>query len=342
MIRIYLKNYLKRINYILVYLIIFIISMLLIAQLTNISIASSFKIIETYNEYDYDVCYVLNYSINSSEEVVYCDTDLTFYTDCKKNNRVVATSIMKKSDENIKVVSGFDFSKLMKYNEIIIPLNIAEEYNLNVGNVIYCEFPYSLELVECTIVDVSGYCYDLSDNSIINSVGVLAIGYNCDYILNFESKYLLFSRTNKNEEISIFPQVLNEIIYKNNFKSQSIFKLIAPLMLEFVFIGLLFIIYWLLIGRKTNIDLKILISKGTEKKKIIQVKTIEFIILFLFPLLLCFLIGVLIKGYLSKLYVLFVSILLIVIFLMFVVYEFLIFKNRSRNYETIRNKKFKN
>ena len=264
--------------------------MALISVLLGTSLAfkdSLFKassIDNSYSSVAYQFGYELNYSCGSPFEIIYPDTDIQLYTTASKDRRIVSSVLMETKNGLKEKVSQFDFNILEHSDQIIIPENISKSYGLKIGDIIFCEYPFSLRLFEIRVIDICPAAYDFSENSIRNDVGLVCIGFNENYLDTSNCKYVLLTKESEAGMLSDFPQILRRTFTSHHFIAQGRLFLIEPFAVTSMLIVGLYMLYFFTIGSITLADLKRLHKLGLRVWKIRLFSFCEFVMLFVAPI----------------------------------------------------------
>ena len=170
--------------------------------------------LNSYDSADYSIIYILNYGEGFSNECLYPDTDVQFYHDAEKSQRLTVSGIMREEG------ASYDLSYLaplsvLKPGEVCISQNVADGYMLGIGDTIFAEYSYSQELVPMTVASIMQTEFDYVHPSIDNDVGVVFLGFNENYASSTKGKYILFAEKSKADELAVFPQIINEVINKS-------------------------------------------------------------------------------------------------------------------------------
>lgn len=170
--------------------------------------------LNSYDTADYSIIYVLNYGKAFNNECLYPDTDVQFYQDAGLSHRLTVSSIMR--EEGVSYNLGY-LSPLscLKPGEICIAQNVAEAYKLNIGDTLFAEYSYSSVPMPMKVSSIMQTEYDYGNPIIDNSIGVLFLGFNEEYCASTNGKYILFSEKTKADELSIFPQIIQDVINKS-------------------------------------------------------------------------------------------------------------------------------
>lgn len=283
MLKRYFKNYRYRLGPIALYLLVLISMIVLFVCLSKTNFVKAISIQHSYNSSSFRYGYVLNYSIGDCSEVIYSDADIVFYKDSQRHYKLVATSIMEPENSCDKKIGPYNFSLIETYQEAIIPRNVAVLYDLQVGDEIFCEYSYTTELISTKIVEICNDFYDLNSNSIQNDVGMIALGFNPNYVNNTICKYVILSAESKTAEIAEFPQLLSGTFNKIDFINKAQKIIIIPIAILVLIIVFLYALYLVMIGRRTVHDLKILFYNGLTRSSFRFALIIEGIILYLIP-----------------------------------------------------------
>lgn len=274
----YFKNYRFRVGSIAVHLLILVSALLASFLLCARTITKSHGILSSYRSVSFEYGYVLNYAFSDSDVLIYPDTDISFFVDENETNKITACSVMKPKYESQSDLTPFDFSKLPDCRNVIVPANIAKKYDLSVGDSLFCSVPYSDTSLETKIVDICSDCYDFSENAIENDVGLLALGYDEEFVSSVKTKYLLLSEERRSADLSPYPQILQKTFTKGNFLLKGKKLLVFPLVVYFSAFLISNLSFWLTIGKRTLYEMPQLYKLGTRKTVIRLIPIIEALI----------------------------------------------------------------
>lgn len=283
MLVLYLKNYRYRQRPIVIMLLVLIALLIGNTAINRSTVNKAYDILNSYNFYSFNYGYELSRESGLTNEVIYPDTDILFYKDCKKNCKIITSSIMKKEGNPSNYLNIVDLNVLKKSNEVIVPQNIADNYDLQIGDYIYCEYFYSNDLIQSKIVDILNFSlYDFSENAIENNVGLIILSYQEEYVKSTYCKYILLSEQSASNELSKTNCIINRTFIKANYEKDSYKMLIVPSLLTLTFFMIVGFIY-ILFSKKTTSDLKILVSKGLKMKLAKLWHILESLAIFLVP-----------------------------------------------------------
>lgn len=272
--RAYLKCYRYRLFQTFNSLLVIVLLMLICGLLFGSRIKKVSNQLSNYNIADYNIIYCLNYDVPMENICVYPDSDIPIYLDEEKSKRISVSVVMKKAtaDYNLDYLEPLD---RLENNQIILSENIANKYDLNIGDEVYVEFPNKSTLSAFTVKSIKDYEYDYSNPNLVNDVGVAFIDTDIDYIENNNCKYILFSKDSQAEHLFDYPQIINEIINKSDNNSYVFNQGISALFFILVIsIGAIILIKMILFS-KSYIIIKRLYLKGICKKTLILATIIE-------------------------------------------------------------------
>ena len=291
MISLFIKSYKYRFKELLLYFLSTICLFFVSASLFANTINTSTSINDAYKSYNYEQCYIFNYETEIEDELIYPDTTIEFFADYNMAQKITATSVMKKGNCHYKN-NQFSFDLLTSEECVCVPLNIAKTYNIKTGSNIFALFPHDNILKKMNVVEISSTNFDISDLGAKNNIGLLAIGFNENYVKNISSKYCVFSSEKLDETIGSMPQVLNKVINKIEYIDFSKRLLLAPVLVEIGIVIVSFILFLLLVAFKTHNKVSLLIKKGLAKNTVRKIEFSEtFILHTVFCILFYFLIN---------------------------------------------------
>lgn len=287
MIRLFCKSYIYRLKNFFILLFILVGLNLLFSFIAYKNLSLSFAVQKSYLNYDYDYGYVLNYNGDAGEEYIYPDTNIEFFLDSSGKTKIIATSLMLKKDINYSN-NLFNYESIKKDHTICIPKNIASTYHLSIGDTIYANYSYNNNLTSLSIASVDGYLYDVSDNSVINEVGMLCLPYDDDYVNNIKTKYIAFSKQSLADKYADKPQIISDTFNRKSFIQESKQLLLIGYILLSVSIISGIIFYFLMFGKTTNKRMLNLTKKGIKQRTIVLFNIIESFTLYSVPELISF------------------------------------------------------
>ena len=225
----YVKGYVYRVTMIIIAVAAILTSSLLCYGLFHKKLNKVGGQLHNYDSADYSIIYILNYGEGLNNECLYPDTDIQFFHDAEKYRRLTVSSIMQ--EEGVSYDLGY-LVPLARLNpgEVCISQNVADRYELGIGDTIFAEYSYSQELVPVRVTGIMQTEFDYAHPSTDNDIGVVFLGFNENYAVSTNGKYLLFADESKAEELAVFPQIINEVINKaanvDNVSSQGVAALI--------------------------------------------------------------------------------------------------------------------
>lgn len=281
----YYGTYKYRISEILIAILSMILALVLCSILFGKRINSISSQLETLSESDYNYIYVLNYPIMLDNEYIYPDTGIMLYSDSGQTKRIASTILMQEMgqsyDEHI-----LSCDRCLGESEISISQNIADAYGLNVGMIIYAQYPHVIDPVEMTIVSIMDVNYDFENPDVDNDIGVAVVGYNENYCNSTINKALCFSRESLSSEISDYQQVLDSIISKSDNQKYVVLQSRIVFVVEVILVISAIIIAEVSFFSNSTVRLKRLFLKGISKKQLIMVPFVEHFLFMLVPVVL--------------------------------------------------------
>ena len=210
----YVKGYVQRVTMIVIAVAIVVASSLLSYCLFHEKLNKAGGQLNSYGAADYSIIYILNYGEAFDNECLYPDTDIQFYQDADMAHRLTVSSIMREDgvSYNLKYLSPLS---CLKPGEICIAQNVAEAYELNVGDTLFAEYSYSPVPVPVKVASITQTEYDYRNPAIDNSIGVVFLGFDEEYFASTNNKFILFAEESKANELAIFPQIITEVINKS-------------------------------------------------------------------------------------------------------------------------------
>ena len=283
-----MKSYLNCYRYRLQQIVISVIATAFVIIICGVLFGGRLKKISNqlfnYSNADYNILYTLNYDAMLNNTCVYPDTDILVYLDNSKTKRIAASLVMKKPE------AQYDLNYLQKLNtigkdQVLLPSNLREKYNLNVGDTVYIEYPYKSELCAVTIGSITNYEYDYCNPNIANDIGVAFIDADNGYIENTNCKYILFSKSSQADTLADYPQIINDIVNKGTNQSK-VFKQGVPALVFSILlsIGSIVISNIVLFSKSLGI-FKRLYLKGAKRKSLVAISFGEKIVLSIIPLI---------------------------------------------------------
>lgn len=282
---IYVRSYKSRICGVLISILSIFLAVLICSLLFGNKTKRINSQLKTYSDSQYSYIYKLNYPLGLEDEYIYADTNIFVYADSQQKTRIPTIVLMQNENSSYNK-SSLGYSGIIRSDEVVLAQNIADEFHLSVGDKIFAQYPYSNDLVSLTLVALSDANYDFENPDIDNEIGITIIGFNELYAKSTENKYLCFSTTSLNKEISEHAQILDSIYHKtSNYKyvfSQGLHILvIEAFMLVAAIIASEFFFY-----RYSHPILRRLYLKGMESAYLRKIPFIEHIVLSVLPSLL--------------------------------------------------------
>lgn len=252
--------------------------------------------ISNYDAADYNIIYILNYGEWLDNECIYPDTDVQIFFDATKQVRLTVSSIMKEDTVNYSLSYLIPLSDLQN-DEICVSDITAKQYGINIGDVLYADYPYSSSPVPLTVKQITDTEYDYLKPDIGNNIGVAFLGYDENYRENTLSKYILFSDVSKADILSEYPQIINSIINKSANRSKVADQATAPFVFLCLFFTVSIVLSHMLFFGKSEKYLYRCYLKGMRKNSIVIIPFLEKIFFCLVP---CSLIQFLITSFLTS------------------------------------------
>lgn len=239
--------------------------------------------LETYDSADYSIVYLLNYGSRLENECIYTDMDIAFYKDSHKKERIVGSGIMKQEGVPCNLAYLSPVEKL-NFGEICVTRNIADRYNLVVGDIVFSESSYSPDLIELQVKEIAGTEFDYSNPNIDNNVGVVFLGFDETYFANTKCRFILFAEDSKADELSAFPQILNRVINKSENGEKVAGQATAALVIEVLFVLIAVILSHIAFFSKSHGLLYRCFLKGMSRAALNTVPFLEKILLCMVPM----------------------------------------------------------
>ncbi len=211
----YVKEYIRRVPMIIIAVAAILISSLLCYGLFHEKLNKVGGQLNSYDSADYSIIYILNYGEAFSNECLFPDTDIQFYRDADRSQRLTVSSVMREEGVLYDLKYIAPLSKLDS-GEVCISRNVAEKYKLGIGETVYAEYSYSPMPVPVTVTAIMQTEFDYVHPVADNDVGVVFLGYNKNYAVSTNGKYILFSEKTKADELAEYPQIINGVINKSN------------------------------------------------------------------------------------------------------------------------------
>ena len=212
--KMYVKGYTQRAMAIVTTIAIILLSSLLCYGLFHKKLYRVAGQLNSYNSADYSIIYILNYGEWFDNECLYPDTDIQIYLDANKTRRMTVSSVMRNEKVTYDLTYLAPLSGLVA-DEMCISENVADTYNLDVGDTLYVEYPYSVTPEQTIISDIMQAEYDYVNPIIDNNVGVVFLGFNEKYAASTKGNSVLFAEKSRADELSAFPQIINSVINKS-------------------------------------------------------------------------------------------------------------------------------
>lgn len=280
----YIKTYRYRVTGIVMvallsFMAVFIISVMFKNRLNEIS-----NQLESYNNSDYSVAYVLNYGLLSDNEFVFPDTDIQLYLDEAGTERLAVSCLMPQKGSNYSI-EELNSINTINDGEVIVSKNVADRYDLEVGDTIYVQYPYSSSLIGTYVSEISRTEYDYENPNIANGIGIVYVAYDEKYVESTKCKYLIFSETSLAKELSEHPQILSGVINKNKNQEEVLSQGIHILIFETIFLAVAMIISFQVFFSRSFALLKRLYLKGEKQSILTVIPLLERLIWWVIPCL---------------------------------------------------------
>ena len=238
--------------------------------------------LKNYDSADYSTIYILNYGEGFPNECLYPDTDIQFYRDAEKSQRLTVSSIMR--EEGV----SYDLSYLaplfiLKPGEVCISQNVADRYTLGIGDTILAEYSYSQEIVPVTVASIMQTEFDYGHPSTDNDVGVVFLGFNEEYASSTNGKCILFAEKSKADELAIFPQIINEVINKSVSNDYVLSQGVAALIFGALFSLVSVILAQIVFFSKSRMPLYRCYLKGMKRSLLPVIPLLERLVFCLLP-----------------------------------------------------------
>ncbi len=238
--------------------------------------------LNSYDSADYSIIYILNYGKSFNNECLYPDTDIQFYRDADRSRRLTVSSIMR--EEGVLYDLGYlSCLSCLKPGEVCISQNVADAYDLSIGDDLFVEYSYSPLLVSVKVMDIMQTEYDYVNPSIDNDIGVVFLGFNREYAASTNSKFVLFAEKSKTDELAIFPQIISEVINKSGNVDNVTSQGAAALIVEIMFSLAAVILAHMLFFSKSNIPLYRCYLKGMNRFLMSIIPLVEKLVFCLLP-----------------------------------------------------------
>lgn len=278
----YLKGYVQRVAAIITVIAVILASSLLSYGLFHKKLNSVSGQLNSYNSADYSIIYILDYGEAFNNECLYPDTDVQFYRDADKSHRLTVSSIMREEGVSYNLAYLAPLSQLLP-GEMCIPQNIADAYELSVGDTIYAEYPYSVTPEPVTVSAIMRTEYDYEHPVLDNDIGVVFLGFNEKHAVNTNGKFVLFAEESRAEELSAFPQIIKDVINKSECISTVLSQGTAALLFEAIFALASVILVHMAFFSRSYLPLHRCYLKGMKRFFMVAVPFIERLTFCLLP-----------------------------------------------------------
>ncbi len=280
--RIYIRGYLQRGNEVAIAVICCIAAILLSYVLFHGRLDKLSSQLSSYAEADYSLIYVLNYKVPVENIALFPDTDVMFYTDEEKTQRLTVSSIMKLETEDYSENYLEDLTDLQT-DEVILTDTVARKYDLAVGDILYVEYPYTNNLFQKKVVGVAVTDYDFLRPNIDNDIGMVYIGYEKDYENNVRCKYVIFSNKSQAEALAQYSQAISSVLNKSENERYVFGQGLFILIFQAVLVLASFIIANAAFFSKSKKRLKRCYLKGMKKEWIVLWPLFEKVVFAVIP-----------------------------------------------------------
>lgn len=283
MIRLYIKNYRYRLGPVISMLLVLLALLFFNTLVNSKNITKANDIFDSYKSYAFNYGYILSSKSNLDNEALYPDTDILFYKDEQKKNKIVASSIMQESAQSGNYFNIFDFNAFSHEDEAILPYNVAMENDIKVGDIIYCDYSFTNDLIPTKVILITSLsAYDFSDNAVENDVGIIALSYKNNYANTTNCNYVLLSENSAIENLSKNSVPIKTTFSKITFQKNSKEIIIVPSIINLIVLAIVGALY-LIFSKKTTKDLKALINKGLQMSVAKAVLILESLVLYALP-----------------------------------------------------------
>ena len=278
----YIKGYKQRVATITLAVAVVLMSSLLCYFLFHNQLNKIGGQLNSYDSADYSIIYILNYGERLNNECIYPDTDIQFYQDAEKSLKLTVSSIMR--EENVLYDLAY-LSSLSGLNsgEVCISQNVADKYNLTIGDVLFAEYSYSSEPVPLKVSSIMPTELDYVHPNIDNDIGMVFFGYNSNYAINMKSKYILFAEKSKTDDLAVYPQIISEVINKATNIDDVSYQGMPALLIETLFSLASVIIAQIVFFSKSRLSLYRCYLKGMRRIVMPVISLIERLFFCLLP-----------------------------------------------------------
>lgn len=272
--KVYLRGYARRWKNILLAVLCVLVALLLSCVLFQSKLNKISGQLNSYDQAEYSLIYVLNYEANLDNEFIYPDTDTQIYLDKAKTKRLTVSSVMR---DDSAIYSEVEWSSInnLGYDELIISKNVSGKYGVGVGESLFVEFPYSSDLREFTIKGIARDNYDFTNPNIDNDIGIVYLGYDGYYESNTQCKYIAFSKHSEAEILSEYPQIIDTVINKSDNEDYVFQQGLYILLFQSIFVIIAIILAFMGFYVKSNNLLKRCYLKGMKKIALIWMPFLE-------------------------------------------------------------------
>ncbi|MCR4781606.1 MAG: hypothetical protein K5851_02490 [Lachnospiraceae bacterium] len=231
----YIKNYRYRLSGIIMSIALAFLAVLLSAGIFGNRINALSNQLKHYQDSEYNIAYILNYSVPAENELIYADTDIQLFLDENGNERLAVSCLMPLENEDYTLTEMKNVS-VVKSGEVLLSHNVAEKYNLGIGDTVYVEYPYSPRLFELVVSGLTDTEYDIENPIISNDIGIVYVGYDRDYVESTNCKYILFSKESQSQMLAEYPQVISGLLNKSESISNVFNQGVYALIFELIFL----------------------------------------------------------------------------------------------------------
>lgn len=238
--------------------------------------------LETYASNEYSLIYVLNYATANENEFVFPDTDIQLFLDVNGAERLTVSCLML--EQNVNYSLG-EFREVKKINsgEVILSRNVAERYNLKIGDTVFAQYPYSASFFALRISGIGKTEYDHTSPVIANQIGIAYVGYDEEYINSTKYKCALFASESKSIVLAEYPQVISTIINKSDNYDSVFGQGVFILLFDILFVISILVICEYFFFSNSFRSLKRLYLKGYSKKNLVRVPLMERVVFLILP-----------------------------------------------------------
>lgn len=258
----------KRLNYKYYFLVILIYTFFLAV----IMIVSSLSLERIYKQLNYYSLDNTKYVIEVNQSVKQNDylncSSVTFYCNEDLNNSLYTENFMIINDTNYQETLPFYLSKPLGEREIAVSYNIAKEYRLTKGSIIYSKNNIINQVLEYKVVEIIPICYGVLKVDYKLNHGIIIMGYDETYEENVENSYISFCANDPTKLIQENKANLISFINISEQKKPLLNKFIINLIIGILVIILFTIVYKIIHKKLQTSYYEYLAIKGSPIKKI--------------------------------------------------------------------------